>query len=879
MSLSVHVSVSVCVCNLVELCGLSAKKGLDTVVHDGQAPPPMLASLPLSFPHFLPLTPCYCTTHRRVGCTTKQLLRRLCVNVATTAATKVGVHACICSRVSHATLEILSGTPLSPGYFTDEALPDQPNFDAEPERRQGKGASEDATEGRAEEVLEVLSPLQDGGEEFPSLDSSKTSLLGAGMQGLPQRERKGKKDKKDSDYKWQLEKQEELQRLLKERDEMAKRQAAPQTAPASDAASSETSLGVPGALVAESEGEEGTWGDGKWGPDDVYTPAPSLHRRVSDLKSSQFGVEAVATLTAAVPAPAAAPSFPPPAASAGTGAEGEDFSEIQEMHEGAPAVNTKGLPMSRWSAEKTKRIAAVASGPKGANFAGRGGGAPAQTVVATGPLYSDGVVSHGARTASPARVFASAARTAPTATRDTPPPAGRGASQSGSGSAPASAPAPDVVQPSPATVGGADAQVQQNDAGPHGGPSKGLNGQRFSSPEKARYSSPTHRYASPGKGSAGFNGRDNGRVSALGNFSSAAIPRDHRRFTPAGWMQQEFSSVSNIELSKSTKEEVRRLELAWQMRIDLDTREMQQLESQLMAHQEELGKCSATLARTSGDLRQQFDLISPLQKKLRAYLDELAALKTQRAGLLEQNKAARQGPKVDVRGVRVDRDRELANLAQYGTPEDADRMIRQIEEDFETTVAGADSKFNMLQDKPNISSMGLWKVTNDQTALLRAERETTRRVAEINKLRPLLETHVQHKDGIKEQLDHIGDRSRTIESDITAVRNAMRHINVEIEALKKTEAARRAEHDKVAQQRNMMRDTISNLQLDLRAEKAERNKQRERYRFLVAQEREIQVRTWVAAVVVLMVHPAASNIRANGRSAQYPHKAQCSPEG
>ena len=802
------------------------------------------------------------------------------------------MHACICCRVSDAPLEISGDTPLSPGYFTDEALPDQPNFDAEPERRQGEGASEDATERRAEEVLELLSPasrspLEVGGEEFPSLDSSKTSLLGAGMQGLPQRERKGKKDKKDSDYKWQLEKQEELQRQLKEREEMAKLQAAPQTAPASDA-SSETSLSVPGArpadergegraagggesIVTESKGQEGTWGDGRWGPDDVYTPAPSLHRRVSDLKSSQFGADAGATPTAAVPAPAAAPSFLPPAASAGTDAEGEDFSEIQDMHEGAPAVNTKGLPMSRWSAEKSKRIAAVASGPMGASFAGRGSGAPAQTVVATGPLYSDGVVSHGTRTASPARVFASTARTAPTATRAAPPEAGRGVSLLGSGSS--SAPAPDVVQPSPATVGGAEGQVQQNGAGPHGDPSNRLNGQRFSSPEKARYSSPTHRYASPGKGSAAFNGRDNGRVSALGNFSSAAIPRDHRRFTPAGWMQQEFSSVSNIELSKSTKEEVRRLELAWQMRIDLDTREMQRLESQLMAHQEELGKCSATLARTSGDLRQQFDLIAPLQKKLRAYVDELAALKTQRAGLLEQNKAARQGPKVDVRGVKVDRNRELASLAQYGTPEDADRMIRQIEEDFETTVAGADSKFNMLQDKPNISSMGLWKVTNDQTALLRAERETTRRVAEINKLRPLLETHVQHKDGIKEQLDRIGDKSRTIESDITAVRNAMRHINVEIEALKKTEAARRAEYDKVAQQRNMMRETISNLQIDLRAEKAERNKQRERYRFLVAQEREFQVRMWVAAVVVLMVHQAASTVRAISR------RAQCSVEG
>lgn len=34
----------------------------------------------------------------------------------------------------------------------------------------------------------------------------------------------------------------------------------------------------------------------------------------------------------------------------------------------------------------------------------------------------------------------------------------------------------------------------------------------------------------------------------------------------------------------------------------------------------------------------------------------------------------------------------------------------------------------------------------------------------------------------------------------------------------------------------------SNLRLDLRAELAERNKQRERYRFLVAQEHEMQLR-------------------------------------
>ena len=54
-------------------------------------------------------------------------------------------------------------------------------------------------------------------------------------------------------------------------------------------------------------------------------------------------------------------------------------------------------------------------------------------------------------------------------------------------------------------------------------------------------------------------------------------------------------------------------------------------------------------------------------------------------------------------------------------------------------VAGADSKFAMLRNKPNISKMGLYKVTNDKSALLRAEKETTRRITEINKLRPALE--------------------------------------------------------------------------------------------------------------------------------------------
>jgi hypothetical protein len=47
----------------------------------------------------------------------------------------------------------------------------------------------------------------------------------------------------------------------------------------------------------------------------------------------------------------------------------------------------------------------------------------------------------------------------------------------------------------------------------------------------------------------------------------AAIPRDHRRYTPAGWMQEEFSPMSDAQLTQSTKEEIRRLELAWQASV------------------------------------------------------------------------------------------------------------------------------------------------------------------------------------------------------------------------------------------------------------------------------------------------------------------------
>jgi len=54
----------------------------------------------------------------------------------------------------------------------------------------------------------------------------------------------------------------------------------------------------------------------------------------------------------------------------------------------------------------------------------------------------------------------------------------------------------------------------------------------------------------------------------------------------------------------------------------------------------------AGLSRTSSALRQQLDMIAPLQRQLREHLDELASLRKHREALIEEAKDAREGPKV-----------------------------------------------------------------------------------------------------------------------------------------------------------------------------------------------------------------------------------------
>jgi len=138
--------------------------------------------------------------------------------------------------------------------------------------------------------------------------------------------------------------------------------------------------------------------------------------------------------------------------------------------------------------------------------------------------------------------------------------------------------------------------------------------------------------------------------SVLAAFSSSAIPRDHRRFNPPGWVQAEFAEVRAEGADVGgAKQQVRGLELAWQTRIDLDAREAERAESALARAQEALGASSAALARASRELRAQFEMAAPLQRRLRAALEERARLRGERESARAEE-AARAGAAALARG-------------------------------------------------------------------------------------------------------------------------------------------------------------------------------------------------------------------------------------
>jgi hypothetical protein len=330
--------------------------------------------------------------------------------------------------------------------------------------------------------------------------------------------------------------------------------------------------------------------------------------------------------------------------------------------------------------------------------------------------------------------------------------------------------------------------------------------------------------------------------SVLAAFSSSAIPRDHRRFNPPGWVQAEFAEVRAEGADVGgAKQQVRGLELAWQTRIDLDAREAERAESALARAQEALGASSAALARASRELRAQFEMAAPLQRRLRAALEERARLRGERESARAEEAELRKGCAVDEREFGK-ADRGLARLLERGDAGRAEEMVREIEETFETSVAGADSKLAMLGDKPNISKMGLIKVTNDKSALLRAEKDTIKRVADIRRVLPALEQHGALRDGARQAKDALAGCARALDAELASVRAAMAATSEGIDELRAREAAARAAYEEELAARNALRARVDQLRDDIAAETAERNKQRERYRFLAAQEREMALR-------------------------------------
>lgn len=263
--------------------------------------------------------------------------------------------------------------------------------------------------------------------------------------------------------------------------------------------------------------------------------------------------------------------------------------------------------------------------------------------------------------------------------------------------------------------------------------------------------------------------------------------------------------------------------------------------------QEALGSSSAEVSAASRALRASSDLLAPLQKKLKAALDERAKCKQVREEVMEEAREVRKGPLLDDMDKKP---RDLQNLVQYGRAKDAELMVRRIEEEFETSVMGADDRYSVLGDKPNISKTGLKKVTNDQTALLRAERQTIRRVAEIKKTVPVLEQHEELRQGVKDKQDEVFEKVRTLDQELAAVRGAMATLYAESEGLRKEEYQKKQAYDAVVERRTVLRSKVQALRVDIKAELAERNKQRERYRYVVAQEREMALRHELRQAVI-----------------------------
>jgi hypothetical protein len=343
--------------------------------------------------------------------------------------------------------------------------------------------------------------------------------------------------------------------------------------------------------------------------------------------------------------------------------------------------------------------------------------------------------------------------------------------------------------------------------------------------------------ASKGARASSIRPGNHGSATTGGNFSSSMIPRDHKKFHPQGWVQAEFSDRQIISDRSRTKEDIRNLEKAWQLRIDLDEHKADELEKKLLSCQETVGAYAANMSITSRELRQQFQLLEPLKAMWQDAFDERERCTNELKKLYEFSQKARDDTFENFKSLTNNSD-----VKRLRSAADIDKYVNKIESELETSLAGSDARFQMLKDKPNISSGGLRKVTNDSSALLRAEKDVIRKVQELKKAAPAVERRFEDKvasDQQRNSLEHAREQANQTVKAITMERQKIRD---RITALKETEAQQRREFESLDKDRNLLRSQLSNLRLEIRAELAERNKQRERYRFVLAQEEELLLR-------------------------------------
>ena len=113
-----------------------------------------------------------------------------------------------------------------------------------------------------------------------------------------------------------------------------------------------------------------------------------------------------------------------------------------------------------------------------------------------------------------------------------------------------------------------------------------------------------------------------------------------------------------------------------------------------------------------------------------------------------------------------------------------------------------------------------------------------KRVSNIRSAVPVLEEASANRDALKARESAILVEMEVIDSKLVALKTEVDNLQSKAEIAKRHEASARGAFERKNAERVVLKGRVDGLRADMRSELAERNKQRERYRYLVAQEQE-----------------------------------------